>query len=134
MKALIASAGDEVERRIGEIERKVASLRERNRELDSLFERVYEENVAGKLTDDRFAKMSARYDVGQSENEKTIAALSRDLHSLNSKSGTAKDFLATVKRCTRMKKLTPEILREFVDEIVAHHRVRIGVARFDFLR
>ena len=30
----------------------------RDRELDTLFERIYEDNVAGKISDERFAKMS----------------------------------------------------------------------------
>jgi len=133
LQSLTASAGDEVEQRIGEIGRQIESLKERNGELDSLFERLYEDNVSGKLTDDRFAKLSAKYDVEQSENEKTVAALSRDLLLLKNKSGTAKDFLATVKQYTRMKKLTPEILREFVDKIVVYHRERVSVADKDNL-
>jgi hypothetical protein len=40
--------------------------------------------------------------------------------------GTAREFLAIVKRYTRMKKLTPEILREFVDKIVVHQRQKVG--------
>ena len=52
-------------------------------------------------------------------------------HLKKSTAGSARNFLATVKRYTRMKKLTPEILREFVDKIVVHHRVRIGVASTD---
>jgi len=40
------------------------------------------------------------------------------------KYNAAKSFLATVKRYTRVKKLTPEILRELVDKIFIHHRQR----------
>ena len=36
------------------------SLLARDDELDGLFERIYEDNVSGKLSDDRFAKMSRR--------------------------------------------------------------------------
>ena len=109
----------------------LSTLKTRNKELDSLFERVYEDNVAGKLTDDRFAKMSRKYEDEQTENETQIVALSREFVSRKNASGTAKAFLSTVKRYTRMKKLTPEILREFVDKIVVHHRERISVADKD---
>ena len=44
---------------------------------------------------------------------------------MKSKVGTAKGFLTAVKKYTRMKKLTPEILREFVDKIIVHHRQRV---------
>jgi len=57
--------------------------------------------------------------------------LSREVASKKSTAGSVRDFLATVKRYTRMKKLTPEILCEFVDKIVVHHRERISIAGKD---
>ena len=41
------------------------ALLARDEELDGLFERIYEDNVSGKLSDDRFAKMSRRYEDEQ---------------------------------------------------------------------
>ena len=131
LRILTASAGDEVERQIGASKLQIAKLKARNKELDSLFERLYEDNIAGKLTDDRFAKMSCKYEQEQAENERQLELLGRELHTMKGKSGTAKDFLATIKRYTRMRKLTPEILREFVDEIIVHHRQRVSVADKD---
>jgi len=128
LEILTTSAGDEVERQISVIERQIATLKARNNELDSLFERTYEDNVSGKLTNERFAKMSARYESEQVENDKQLEKLSKELHEVKEKAGTAKVFLSTVKRYTRMRKLTPEILREFVDKIVIHHRERISIA------
>jgi len=131
LKILISSVDDEVERQIGASERKVTTLKARNKELDTLFERLYEDNVSGKLTDERFAKMSRKYEEEQAENDKTIAILSQDLRSTKNDVGTVKNFVTTVKKYTRMKKLTPEILREFVDKIVVHHRQRVSVADKD---
>ena len=56
---------EETERRLKEKELK--SLLARDDELDGLFERIYEDNVSGKLSDDRFAKMSRRYEEEQKE-------------------------------------------------------------------
>jgi len=131
LQILTASAGDEVERQVTLLECQITKLKARNKELDSLFERIYEDNVAGKLADERFAKMSARYESEQAENEKQLLGLSEKLAPAKVKVGSADWFLKTVKQYTRMKKLTPEILREFVDNIVIHHRVRIGVASPD---
>jgi len=131
LQILTESADDEVERQASLLEHQVSTLRARNKELDGLFERIYEDNLSGKLTDDRFAKMSARYESEQAENEKQLATLTKELASAKVKAGSADDFLKTVKRYTRMRKLTPEILREFVDEIIVHHRVRVGVASPD---
>ena len=125
MSILTASAGDEAERKVELTEQQIAALKARNKELDSLFERLYEDNVIGKLTDERFAKMSRKYEEEQAENERQLELLSRELRSKKGTTGTANSFLATVKRYTRMRKLTPEILREFVDKIVVHHRQRV---------
>ena len=90
-----------------------------------LFERIYEDSVSGKITEERFAKMSRKYEDEQAENSEKISALQKEMVGKVKRKGTANEFLAVVKRYTRMKKLTPEILREFVDRIVIHHRQRI---------
>ena len=46
-------------------EKELKALLARDEELDGLFERIYEDNVSGKLSDDRFAKMSRRYEDEQ---------------------------------------------------------------------
>ena len=55
----------ETDRKLKEKELKV--LIARDEELDGVFERIYEDNVSGKLSDDRFAKMSRRYEDEQRE-------------------------------------------------------------------
>ena len=59
--------------------------------------------------------MSRKYENEQAANEVQIVVLSREVASQKSTAGSARDFLSTVRRYIRMKKLTPEILREFVD-------------------
>ena len=48
-------------------EKELKALLTRDEELDGLFERIYEDNVSGKLSDNRFAKMSRRYEDEQKE-------------------------------------------------------------------
>ena len=63
-----------------------------------LFERLYEDNVAGKIDDARFAKMSKRYEQEQGENAKKIKALRLELKKDESKRMDIDDFLETVRR------------------------------------
>ena len=70
----------------------------KQRELDMLFERRYEDNVSGKIDDARFAKMSKRYEQEQSENAKKIKALRLELKKDESKRMDIGDFLETVRR------------------------------------
>ena len=118
-------------RKTEELKHKIGTLKARNKELDSLFERTHEDSVSGKITEERFAKMSRKYETEQSENETALATLGRELLTANNKSNAAKNFLATVKLYTRMRKLSPEILRQFVDKIVVHHRRRVSIADKD---
>lgn len=60
-------------------QRELDGLLARDKELDVLFERLYEDNVAGKIDDARFAKMSKRYEQEQCENAKKIKALRLEL-------------------------------------------------------
>lgn len=51
----------------------------RNTELDNLFERIYKDNVNGKINDDRFMKLSRKYEAVQLELKSKIAMLQRDV-------------------------------------------------------
>ena len=79
-------------------QRELDALTARDRELDMLFERLYEDNVAGKIDDARFAKMSKRYEQEQGENAKKIKALRLELKKDESKRMDIDDFLETVRR------------------------------------
>jgi dGTP triphosphohydrolase len=125
IRTLTDSTVKENRRQADSMEKEVESLTARNAELDLLFERIYEDSVSGKITEERFAKMSRKYEDEQAELKKKLFQLQKELATQKRKSGTASDFLQIVKRYTRMKKLTPQILREFVDKIIIHHRVRI---------
>ena len=65
-----------------------------------LFERLYEDNVSGKIDDARFAKMSKRYEQEQGENAKKIKALRLELKKLEDKRMDVDTFLETVRRYT----------------------------------
>ena len=77
-------------------QRELDALTARDRELDMLFERLYEDNVAGKIDDARFAKMSKRYEQEQGENAKKIKALRLELKRTKANAWTLTFFL---KRC-----------------------------------
>ena len=60
-------------------EKELKTLLARDEELDGLFERIYEDNVSGKLSDDRFAKMSRRYEDEQKELSEKIKKLRSEI-------------------------------------------------------
>ena len=125
VKAVMGSSQQSValDRRLKEKE--LASLQARDEELDGLFERIYEDNVSGKLSDDRFSKMSRRYEDEQKEISERIKTLRAEMDKLNSKSVTADMFISTVRKYTRAKALTPRMLNELIDRIEVHQAEKI---------
>ena len=101
--------------------RKLDALTARDRELDMLFERLYEDNVAGKIDDARFAKMSKRYEQEQGENAKKIKALRLELKKDESKRMDIDDFLETVRRYTDATTITKRMVAELIDHIEVYH-------------
>ena len=82
-------------------EKELKALQARDEELDGLFERIYEDNVSGKLSDDRFARMSRRYEEGQKELAEKIKALRAEIDKQNSQSMTTDMFISLVRKYTR---------------------------------
>ena len=102
-------------------QRELDALTARDRELDMLFERLYEDNVAGKIDDARFAKMSKRYEQEQGENAKKIKALRLELKKDESKRMDIDDFLETVRRYTDATTITKRMVAELIDHIEVYH-------------
>ena len=114
---------EETERRLKEKELK--SLLARDDELDGLFERIYEDNVSGKLSDDRFAKMSRRYEEEQKELSEKIKKLRSEIEKQNSRATSTDMFVSIVRKYTRARKLTPRMLNELVEKIEVYNAERI---------
>ena len=102
-------------------QRELDALTARDRELDMLFERLCEDNVAGKIDDARFAKMSKRYEQEQGENAKKIKALRLELKKDESKRMDIDDFLETVRRYTDATTITKRMVAELIDHIEVYH-------------
>ena len=114
---------EETERRLKEKELK--SLLARDEELDGLFERIYEDNVSGKLSDDRFAKMSRRYEDEQKELAEKIKKLRSEIEKHSSQAMTTDMFISLVRKYTRARKLTPRMLNELVEKIEVYNAEKI---------
>lgn len=90
-----------------------------------ILEKLYEDNAMGRIPGERYMKLSAKFEDEQSalaQKKKHLQAIVEDEknHELN-----AEGFIQLVRRYTRINELTPEILREFIDKIVVHHREKI---------
>ena len=121
IKAMIGRSAKVAENTALRKQRELDALTARDRELDMLFERLYEDNVAGKIDDARFAKMSKRYEQEQGENAKKIKALRLELKKDESKRMDIDDFLETVRRYTDATNITKRMVAELIDHIEVYH-------------
>ena len=121
IKAMIGRSAKVAENTALRKQRELDALTARDRELDMLFERLYEDNVAGKIDDARFAKMSKRYEQEQGENAKKIKALRLELKKDESKRMDIDDFLGTVRRYTDATTITKRMVAELIDHIEVYH-------------
>ena len=121
IKAMIGRSAKMAENATLRKQRELDTLTARDRELDMLFERLYEDNVSGKIDDARFAKMSKRYEQEQGENAKKIKALRLELKKDESKRMDIDDFLETVRRYTDAATITKRMVAELIDHIEVYH-------------
>ena len=126
LEAVMGSSQKSAEAEHKRKQKELAAAQARDNELDVLFERIYEDNLAGKLSDDRFAKMSQRYEAEQAELAEKMKLLHREIDKLSSNSVSTDLFLSTVRKYTRAKKLTPRMLNELINRIEVHQAEKIN--------
>ena len=97
----------------------------REKELDVLFENLYEDKALGRLTEERFLKLAYRYEDEQSALKQNIQHLKAIVDEEKTHEMNADGFLKLVRKYTDIQTLTPEILHEFIDKIVVYHRENI---------
>ena len=95
-------------------------------EIDNLFKHIYEDNVSGKITDDRFRNLSCNYDKEQQELKIKIEQLSNEIENKEKKETDLTQFISNVKKYTEITELTPEILNELIEKIIIHQTERIN--------
>lgn len=100
--------------------RVLSDKEKRYTQLDGLFQRIYGDNVSGKLSDERFVKLSQGYEAEQKDLQSEIEALRMELSQEEQQSVNVKSFLFTVKKYTEIPELTSEIVHEFIDRIIVH--------------
>ena len=126
LEAVMGSSQKSAEAEHKRKQKELAAAQARDNELDGLFERIYEDNLAGKLSDERFAKMSQRYEAEQAELSEKIKQLRHEIDKLSSNSVSTDLFLSTVRKYTRAKKLTPRMLNELINRIEVHQAEKIN--------
>jgi site-specific DNA recombinase len=100
--------------------KRLAQSEKRVSELDKLFTRLYEDNVSGKISDERFEIMSKNYEAEQKELRQVVSELTAFVQASEQKNADTAQFIGIVRKYSEIPKLTPEIMHEFIEKIVVH--------------
>lgn len=115
----------DVERGLRDGKRELEQSQARIHKLDDIIRRLYEDNIEGKVSDERFAKMTESYEAEQKTLESRVVQLREQIAAQQESSVNVDRFLALVRRYTDIRELTPEIIREFVERIEVYQAERV---------
>ncbi|MDR1409748.1 MAG: DUF4368 domain-containing protein [Oscillospiraceae bacterium] len=100
--------------------RQLLKMQHRITELDTIVQKLYEDSVFGKLSEERFVKLSHGYEQEQKELEEQVRNLSKQVDEQEQQSVNMEQFLRLIRRQTNVTELTPTILHELVERIEVH--------------
>ena len=116
----------ETDRGLREAKRELDQSLTRIRKLDDIIQKLYEDNVDGKISDERFMKLSETYENEQTELTDRIKELQDYIEHEQESALNTDSFIRLVKKYMDVQELNAEIIREFVDKIYIYKAERIG--------
>lgn len=119
------SKAQEIDRDLRESRKEYEQAKARIAKLVTIVQRLYEDNVEGKISDERFMKMSTTYDAEQKQLGNRVAEIQSFLNDTKEKSLNADHFLVLVQKYTEIKDLDAEIIWEFVDKIIVFQAEKV---------
>ena len=100
--------------------RELSKAKKRIAEIDTLIQKIYEDNASGKLSDERYVTLSLSYEEEQKTLKAAVLEMQAYLEAETDKTESLQRFIQKVKQITELKALTPELIHEFVDKIVVY--------------
>lgn len=107
----------DLNRQLRDSHKELEQAKSRIAKLDTIVQRLYEDNLDGKISDERFARMSATYDAEQKELEHRQIELQEFIDKSKEQTLNVDSFLKVVRKYTDITELTAEIMRSFVERI-----------------
>ena len=111
---------EEAERAAKKRKREIAQAEKRIAELDRIFKRIYEDDINGTISHERFLKLSAEYETEQKELTEKVNAEQQEVDTYEQNKSDFDSFTAIIRKYVRITKLTPTIVNEFVKKIIVH--------------
>ena len=110
----------EAEKEAQKRKREIAQAEKRIAELDRIFKRIYEDDISGTISHERFLKLSADYEAEQKELTEQVKAWRDAVETFEQDQADFASFAAIVRKYVGIRELTPTIVNEFVKKIIVH--------------
>ena len=121
------------EKEITTSKKQLSKYQTRVTEIDNLIKHIYEDNISGKLTDERFMFLSRDYENEQKDLNEKIIELSNAIEKIEQEELNVSSFVEKVKKYTEIQELTPEIVNELIDKILVYQQTIVNGKRLQQL-
>ncbi len=111
---------EEAEKAVKRQKKELEQARKRIAELDRIFKRIYEDDINGTISHERFLKLSAEYEAEQKELTKFVKAEQAAVDTYEQDRTDFDSFAAVIRKYVGIRELTPTIVNEFVKKIIVH--------------
>lgn len=120
VKSVMDKSSRDKKKEVSAKKRQLERNNKRIAELDDIFKRIYEDNISGKLSDERFAKLSADYEAEQKQLINETAAIEKELSESEETINNVEYFLNIVRQYTDISELSARVVNDLIDQIVIH--------------
>ena len=111
---------EEAEKAVKRQKKELEQARKRIAELDRIFKRIYEDDINGTISHERFLKLSAEYEAEQKELTEFVKLEQAAVDTYEQDRMDFDSFAAVIRKYVGIRELTPTIVNEFVKKIIVH--------------
>lgn len=105
--------------------KEIETSEERIEKLDKIIESLYEDKVEGKISEERYLKMSDTYESEQSALKERVKTLKSEIEKAKEQDDKILEFMMLIHKYSSFEELTPEILRSFIDKVIVHEKTKV---------
>ncbi len=106
--------------------REIETSEERIDKLDKIIESLYEDKVTGKISEERYLKMSDTYEAEQATLKERVKTLKAEIEKAKAQDDKILEFMMLIYKYSNFEEITPEILRSFIDKVIVHEKTKVN--------
>ena len=125
LQTLRKNAATRTEKELKEYSKEIRTSEERIERLDKIIESLYEDKVEGKISEERYLKMSDTYETEQAGLKERVKTLKSEIAKAKEDDDKILDFMMLIYKYNSFEELTPEILRAFIEKVVVHEKTKV---------